>query len=86
MNIVELTEWKKNSQFIDSTDIDIDSSGNESWGEIYLNNGKYYQLNFMNGAQCSHYIPGRGVIHGLYVPQEVKKISKMVYQCEWEAV
>jgi hypothetical protein len=71
MNVHELADWLKNSEFVDC-DAEVDGCGNRLETRIYLKDGKYYRLEYCNGYPCEKW-GEKGYIHGEYEPIEVFK-------------
>lgn len=71
MNVEELADWLKASEFVDC-DASTDGCGNALTTRIYLKDGQYYRLEYCNGYPSEKF-GEKGYIRGVYEPIEVFK-------------
>ena len=83
MNITELKEFIKNSEYIDTPHFQYDSCGNKEQTVIYKNVGKLYEIYYNEDVSCEHYEKGKGWIKGEYKPILVERVSRMVEEISY---
>jgi len=81
-NIQQLREWLQDALYIDG-DTDYDGSDNRWEIRIYGHDGKFYQVNYLNGEPLED-TPKNKSSENTYTVTEVFRKERVITQVYWE--